>query len=69
MTGSSPNVGPPLEGMASRTMIAGTLTNTQENMVLWLRKPNAVKPLTAMPELGVTREDAADMAAYLASLR
>ena len=69
VTSSSPNVGPPLAGLASRTLIAGTLPNTQANMVLWLRGPNAVKPHTAMPDLRVTREDAADMASYLATLR
>ena len=69
VTSSSPNVGPPLAGIASRTLIAGTLSNTQDNMVLWLRKPNAVKPHTAMPNLRVTRQDAADMALYLETLR
>lgn len=68
VTSSSPNVGPPLAGLASRTLIAGTLSNTQENMQLWLRGPNVVKPHTAMPDLRVTHEDAADMAAYLATL-
>ena len=69
LTSSSPNVGPPLAGIASRTLIAGKLSNTQGNMVLWLRGPNEVKPHTAMPDMRVTREDAADMAAYLATLR
>ena len=69
VTSSSPHVGPPLAGIASRTLIAGRLPNTQDNMVLWLRGPNEVKPHTAMPDLRVTREDAADMAAYLATLR
>ncbi len=69
VTSSFPNVGPPLAGIASRTLIAGTLSNTQDNMVLWLRSPDKVKPHTAMPNLRVTREDAADMAAYLATLR
>ncbi len=69
VTGSSPAVGPPLGGLASRTLIAGKLSNTPENMILWLRHPQKVKPLTAMPDLGVTQEHAADMAAYLATLR
>ena len=69
VTSSFPNVGPPLGGIASRTLIAGKLSNTHDNMVLWLRDPNAVKPHTAMPNLHVTREDATDMAAYLATLR
>ena len=69
VTSASPNVGPPLGEIASRTLIAGKLSNTQDNMVLWLRNPNEVKPHTAMPNLRVTHEDAADMAAYLATLR
>lgn len=69
VTSSFPNVGPPLEGIANRTLIAGTLPNTHDNMVRWLRSPNEVKPHTAMPNLQVTHEDAADMAAYLATLR
>ena len=69
VTSSSPNVGPPLVGMASRTLIAGKLSNTQDNMILWLRNPNDVKPNTAMPNLSITQEDAVDMAAYLATLR
>ena len=69
LTSASPHVGPPLEKMASRTLIAGKLPNTPDNMVLWLRGPNQVKPHTAMPDLRVTHEDAADMTAYLATLR
>jgi mono/diheme cytochrome c family protein len=68
LTSASPNVGPPLGAMASRTQIAGGLSNTQANMVRWLRGPEEFKPHTAMPNLGITQEDAADMAAYLASL-
>ena len=68
IAGSSPNVGPPLQGLASRRLIAGKLVNTQDNLVNWLRHPQAVKPLTAMPDMGVTEADARDMAAYLATL-
>ncbi len=68
VTGSSPNVGPPLKGLASRGLIAGKLVNTPGNLVHWLRHPKEVKPLTAMPDLGVTEADALDMAAYLATL-
>jgi mono/diheme cytochrome c family protein len=68
ITGSSPNVGPPLAGLASRRLIAGKLVNTPENLVAWLRHPKAAKPLTAMPDLGVSEADARDMAAYLGTL-
>ena len=35
----------------------------------WLRETQKVKPLTAMPEMGVSEQDARDIAAYLATLR
>lgn len=69
VTGSRPAVGPPLDGMARRTRIAGVLDNTPENMVRWLRQTQQVKPGTAMPELGLTEQDARDIAAYLQAVR
>jgi cytochrome c len=69
VTGSHRYVGPPLAGIGSRKLIAGTLANTQANLALWIMKTQQVKPGTAMPELGVAPQDAYDMAAYLASLR
>ena len=62
-------VGPPLTNMARRTIIAGVLPNTPENMARWLRDPQAVVPGNAMPNVGVTEQQARDMAAYLATLR
>jgi len=69
VTGSNPHVGPPLAGLAGRTLIAGMLPNTPDNMVRWLRETQQVKPGTAMPQLGVVEQDARDIAAYLATLR
>lgn len=69
VVGSSPNVGPPLAGIASRSTIAGRLPNTHENMVRWLMHTRQVDPLTAMPDLGVTEAHANDMAAFLATLK
>jgi mono/diheme cytochrome c family protein/cytochrome c2 len=69
VTSSGPQVGPPLEGIASRRLIAGTLANTPDNLALWLMQTQKVKPGTAMPELGVAPEDARDMAGYLGTLR
>jgi mono/diheme cytochrome c family protein len=68
VTSSSPQVGPPLSGMARRGLIAGRLSNTRENMVTWLRAPQKVDPHTAMPDLRVTEADARDIAAYLETL-
>lgn len=69
ITSSSPNVGPPLQGLASRSLIAGKLANTPDNLMLWVRDPKAVKPQTAMPDMGVSEADARNIAAYLATLR
>jgi cytochrome c len=59
------NVGPPLVNMAERGYLAGVLPNTPEHMVRWLRDPPAVDPRTAMPNLGLSDSEAADIAAYL----
>jgi mono/diheme cytochrome c family protein len=69
ITSSSPNVGPPLAGIGGRSLIAGKLANTPDNMVRWLRHTHEVDRLTAMPEMGVAEQDARDIAAYLATLR
>ena len=68
VTSSLPQVGPPLTGMARRLLIAGKLANTPDNMVRWLRYTHEVDPLTAMPEMGVSEQDARDIAAHLATL-
>jgi cytochrome c2 len=62
-------VGPPLEGIASRSYLAGRLPNEPLNLIRWIRHPREVDPETAMPEQGVSDADARDMAAYLYTLR
>src|SRR5437763_711746 len=62
-------VGPPLSGFANRNYIAGSLVNTPGNLVLWIEDPKLVEAETAMPKLGVTTEQAKDIAAYLYTLR
>lgn len=69
ITGSDVYVGPPLKGMGTRTLIAGTLANTPQNLAQWLTHTQQVKPGSAMPQLGVTPQDAQDMAAFLSTLR
>lgn len=61
-------VGPPLVAWSRRTVIAGELPNTPENLVRWIMHPQAVEPGTAMPNLGVSEADARAIAAYLATL-
>jgi len=67
ITGSDVYVGRPLEAMARRPFIAGSLPNDQANLVRWIRNPQAIDPETAMPNLGVSEQDALDMSAYLLS--
>jgi cytochrome c2 len=68
VTGADQLVGPPLNGIASRHYLGGVLPNTPENMIRWIRHPQDVSPLSAMPDLGVTERDARDMLAYLYTL-
>ena len=58
-------VGPQLTDFRIQTYIAGVLPNNPDNLVLWIQNPPKVNPLTAMPKLGVSREEAADIASYL----
>jgi cytochrome c2 len=58
-------VGPPLDGVGARAMIAGRLENKPDNLIKWIVDPQAVSPGTAMPRLGVSEGDARDIAAFL----
>lgn len=69
LVGPEARLGPPLAGIGARTMLGGVLPNSSENMVLWLRAPQAFSRHSAMPMLGATERDARDMAAYLGSLK
>jgi cytochrome c len=61
------DVGPALEGFAQRRYIAGRLPNTPANLIHWIRHPQQVDRGNVMPELGVTPQEARDIAAYLYS--
>lgn len=62
-------VGPPLTGIAQRGYLAGRLSNNAPNMIGWIQHPQQIQPGTAMPNMGVTEEDARDIAAYLYTLQ
>jgi mono/diheme cytochrome c family protein len=68
IAGADNTVGPSLAGFGRRTFIAGTLRNTQDNLALWLRNPQSVRPLSAMPDLGIGDAQAQAIAAYLLTL-
>jgi cytochrome c1 len=62
-------VGPPLTEFGRRTMVAGMLPNTPDDLVRWLRDPQGVTPGNAMPDTHLTERQARDVAAYLYALR
>lgn len=68
IVGARHHVGPPLAGIANRLYIAGVLPNTPANMLRWLRDPTEVDPQSAMPDFGVSEQDARDIAAFLSTL-
>lgn len=61
--------GPPLTAIAKRSYIAGMFPNLPENLVNWIENPKAMKPKTAMPNLGMSQQQARDITAYLETLR
>lgn len=67
--GATALVGPNLQQVASRMYLAGVLPNTPDNMIRWIQHPRDVDPLTAMPNLNVTDDDARDIASYLYTLK
>jgi cytochrome c len=67
--GAHGTFGPPLKMMGLRTYIAGEFPNDSENMMRWIEAPTALKPKTTMPDLGLSRQEAMNAAAYLETLR
>lgn len=67
--GADGKVASPLISFSKRAFIAGQRSNNRENLVRWLTNPQQVEPGTAMPNLGVTDQDAEHIATYLLSLR
>jgi cytochrome c2 len=63
--GADGRVGPSLDDLARRRLIAGKLANTPANLERWIRDPQRISPGTVMPDLGVTRPESRDIAAYL----
>jgi cytochrome c len=62
-------VAPPLIFFGRRTLIAGEVPNSPGNLVAWLRSPQSIESGTAMPTLGLSEQQARDVAAYLYTLR
>jgi cytochrome c2 len=66
--GAKGALGPPLEKFGLRAYVAGATPNTPDNVAHFVQDPRAVYPQTAMPNLGLSADEARDVAAYLTSL-
>lgn len=67
---SAGTLGPTLTHFGSRgTLAAGMWPNTPENVAAWVKDPQGLKPGAKMPSLGLTAEQATDVAAYLSALK
>ncbi len=63
-------LGPNLTHVASRSTIAGgMLPNDSANLARWLRDPEAIKPGSKMPVIGLSDNEVAALVAYLRRLR
>lgn len=62
------SVGPNLTDFADRAYVAGILPNRPGDLTSWLMQPTVHAPDTAMPDLGLTEDQARDMASYLHTL-
>jgi cytochrome c1 len=66
--GAVGTTGPSLEDLKGRARLVSGMENTAENLVKWIKDPQAIKPGTLMPKFEVTEKEARDMVAYLRSV-
>jgi cytochrome c oxidase subunit 2 len=68
-TAAQGTVGPDLTHLASRsTLASNTIPNTRTQLEAWIANPQAVKPGTRMPDLGLSHAQVAEIASYLETL-
>jgi len=69
-TGAGGTLGPELTHLASqRTIAAGTLQNTPDNLARWILDAQRIKPGAAMPSQELSSRDLNVLVAYLEGLR
>jgi len=60
------SMGPDLSHLATRrTLAAGAIVNTPDNLAAWLRDPDAFKPGSNMPNLKLSDDEVRALVAYL----
>ncbi|MFH1302949.1 MAG: cytochrome c oxidase subunit II, partial [Planctomycetota bacterium] len=69
-TPAEATIGPDLTHFARRKEIgAGVIENTSENLALWLKDPQALKPGCKMPDFKLSDEHLKQLVAYLETLK
>lgn len=68
VVGPKSRVGPALVDWSRRKYVAGVLPNNEENLIRFIRDPQAVSPHSLMPKLDVAEAHAREMARYLLAL-
>ncbi len=69
-TPDNASVGPDLTHLETRTSLAAlTIPNNPRALASWIRNPQAIKPGDRMPDLGLSRQQVAELVAYLEGLR
>jgi cytochrome c oxidase subunit 2 len=69
-TDAGGRMGPDLTHFGSRaTIAAGRLPNTARDLDAWLRDPQELKPGATMPKVDLTRNERAQLVAYLEALK
>jgi len=65
LAGATGQVAPPLQRIARRAYITGSVPNTPANMIRWIRNPRKVDARTIMPVMDISENDARDLAEFL----
>jgi len=69
-TAANGRFGPDLTHLMSReTLAAGAVPNTPENLRRWIQNPDAMKPGSRMPPMGLGDRELDAVTAYLETLR
>jgi cytochrome c len=68
VAGANGRVGPSLAGIGRQQIIAGNFPNSRPAMTAWISRPQSLLPGNAMPDTGLTPEQAAAVADYLYTL-
>jgi len=59
---------PTLVGFSERSLIAGRVPNTPDNLRKWLKNPASIKRGSRMPNLGLTDQEVEVLIIYIQSL-